>query len=79
MAVVVCLRTMAGGVTPACDDCGIFLCWDLAEEEYLEDKAFWDAWKCEDCNGGRMSLRAWRERHGTSHRHATPERRAVVA
>jgi hypothetical protein len=54
---------MSGGVTPACNTCGVYLCWDLADEEYAEDAAFWEAWICESCNGGTpMSLRAWREK-----------------
>ena len=39
-----------GGMTPICNDCGICLCWDISEEEYQEEKAFWDVWKCQDCN-----------------------------
>lgn len=52
--------TMPGAVTPICNDCGVSLCWDIAEEEADRDRAFWDAWICQDCNGGkRMSLKEW--------------------
>ena len=52
--------TMPGAVTPVCNECGTFLCWDLAEEEADENLEFWDAWICQDCNGGeRMSLKQW--------------------
>jgi hypothetical protein len=44
--------TMPGALTPICNDCGIALCWDIAEEEYFQNSRFWDAWKCEICNGG---------------------------
>ena len=44
--------TMEGALTPICEDCMIFLCWDISHEEYAERKSFWDNWKCEDCNGG---------------------------
>ncbi len=53
--------TMPGAVTPICEGCGIALCWDISKEEYAEDKSFWDAWCCRDCNGGApMSLKAHR-------------------
>jgi len=52
---------MPGGVTPICNSCGVSLCWDIADHEYSEAPAFWDAWICEDCNGGvPMSLKSWR-------------------
>lgn len=54
MGVHVGLGTMPGGLTPICEDCGVCLCWDISEEEYLRNKAFWDAWCCEECNGARM-------------------------
>jgi hypothetical protein len=64
MGVVIQGGTMAGGVTPACNNCGIFLCWDLDEDEYREAQAFWDAWICEHCNGGvRISLQTWLAQH----------------
>lgn len=50
------------GKTPVCDCCGIHLCWDIAPHEYEEAKPFWDAWKCQDCNGGKpMSLAHYRD------------------
>jgi hypothetical protein len=45
-------HTLEGGVTPACNECGIVLCYDIPFEEYLEEQDFWDSWICEDCNGG---------------------------
>jgi len=52
--------TMPGAMTPICNDCGISLCWDIPEEEARRDAEFWDAWICQDCNGGqRMSLSTW--------------------
>jgi len=39
-----------GGVTPICSACGIALCWDISEDEYLENQDFWDEWTCRDCN-----------------------------
>jgi hypothetical protein len=49
-----------GGITPMCDDCGVALCWDIDELEYLENKGFWDDWICQDCNGGiPLSLKQW--------------------
>ena len=62
MAVYVNNSTMPGGVTPACNDCGVNLCWDISEEDYNEEKSFWDNWICKDCNGGTsMSLKSWKE------------------
>ena len=53
--------TMPGAVTPICNQCGVFLCWDVEEGEAEQDRAFWDAWCCQDCNGGeRMSLANFR-------------------
>lgn len=56
--------TMTGGVTPICDSCGVSLCWDISRTEYLEAKPFWDAWRCQDCNGSRLSAFGWRQEHG---------------
>lgn len=44
--------TMPGALTPICNECGIALCWDISEEEYKEEKLFWEAWICQECNGG---------------------------
>jgi len=55
--------TLPGGLTPICNECGIALCWDISDEDYEEAKEFWEAWKCEKCNGGvAMSLKAWKEK-----------------
>jgi hypothetical protein len=52
---------MPGAVTPVCNACGVWLCWDVCEEEAEQDRDFWDAWLCRDCNGGEpMSLKQWR-------------------
>jgi len=56
--------TMTGGVTPTCNDCGVALCWDIARMEYLAAKAFWDAWRCQDCHGSRMSAFGWNFENG---------------
>jgi hypothetical protein len=47
---VVASTTFECGYTPVCDDCGIFLCWDISDEEYERDRAFWDSWRCKSCN-----------------------------
>ena len=39
-----------GGFTPVCNSCGVHLCWDISRKEYEQNMAFWDNWKCEDCN-----------------------------
>jgi hypothetical protein len=44
--------TMPGAVTPTCSDCGVALCWDISDDEYEQAIEFWDAWICQDCNGG---------------------------
>lgn len=57
--------TPLGALTPICNDCGISLCWDIALEEYEEDREFWDRWACQDCREfeglERMSLKTWRQ------------------
>jgi hypothetical protein len=50
--------TIPGGVTPICNDCGVSLCWDISEDQYERECAFWDDWKCRDCNGGEPMSRA---------------------
>lgn len=52
MGVQVAGGTLPGGVTPVCNDCGVALCWDISQGEYAQDRAFWDAWRCRECNGG---------------------------
>lgn len=69
MGVGLLVSTMPGAVTPMCNECGVALCWDVEESEYKQEKDFWDAWKCEVCNGGRpLSLKAWRVKNGRSYR-----------
>lgn len=57
--------TPEGALTPICNSCGISLCWDIAEEEYVEAREFWDRWTCQDCREdeglGRMSLKEWKQ------------------
>jgi hypothetical protein len=63
MGVQVSPSTMPGAVTPTCNECGVALCWDVSNEEYVLDRAFWDAWICEQCNGGEpMTLMQWRRK-----------------
>lgn len=52
MGVQVNSATLAGGVTPLCSRCGVWLCWDISQSEYEEDQAFWDACLCRKRNGG---------------------------
>lgn len=54
MGVISTPRTLSGGVTPACSVCGVRLCYDISEGEYERNRTFWDEWKCEACNVGRM-------------------------
>ena len=49
MGVIKTNSTILGGLTPACNDCGIAMCWDISEEDYDSDKSFWDKWLCKDC------------------------------
>lgn len=61
MAVGEFASTIAGGVTPVCSECGVHLCWDISEQDYEEDKPFWDDWICKECNHGHaMSLTQWK-------------------
>ena len=52
MAVGTLPSTLSGAVTPVCGECGVWLFWDITLEEYEALQPFWDAWICEDCNGG---------------------------
>ena len=52
MGVTILKSTLPNGYTPICNLCGIVLCYDIHESEYNEDKAFWDAWICKECNKG---------------------------
>lgn len=56
--------TMSGALTPICEDCAVSLCWDIDRTTYLEAKAFWDAWKCQDCAGTRLSAFRWKTENG---------------
>ena len=58
MGVQVSGGTLQGGVTPVCNGCGVALCWDISEGEYAQDRAFWDAWRCKECNGGTPMRRS---------------------
>jgi hypothetical protein len=56
--------TMAGAVTPICNECGIALCWDISEDQYAQERPFWDGWICRDCNDGEpLSLKQWEADH----------------
>lgn len=68
--------TQPGAETPICNECGVSLCWDIARVEYLEAKAFWDAWRCQDCNGSRLSAFGWKQVNGREA--LAPEVEAVV-
>lgn len=57
MGVTITNSTLGGGVTPICNECGITLCWDIANCEYECDQGFWDSWVCEECNGGHPMRR----------------------
>ena len=66
--------TMDGGLTPICEACGVSLCWDIEEGEALALEAFWNQWKCQDCNHGvRMSIEEWKARHGSAVAKVEPE------
>lgn len=76
MAVTTSASTVSGGVTPMCDSCGVSLCWDISRTEYLEARAFWDAWCCRDCTPTPLSAYGWRLQNG---REAVPaEVEAVI-
>lgn len=49
MAVIPSSMHNPGFLTPACNACGIFLCWDITPEEYTARKEYWDDWECEEC------------------------------
>ena len=67
MGVHVIRSTTPGGVTPICSDCGVSLCWDIDEGQYAEEKAFWDAWVCKDCNPSfHGALKRWRAHNLTT-------------
>lgn len=68
--------TMTGGVTPTCDECGVSLCWDVSRTDYLEAKAFWDAWRCRDCAPSPLSAYGWKLENGREA--LAPEIEAVV-
>lgn len=62
MGVVRLPSTMVGCVTPICEECGIHLCYDIDNDEYQLDKAFWDKWRCKECNESyRGQLKIWHQ------------------
>jgi hypothetical protein len=63
MGVHVNRGTMPGGVTPICNGCNVSLCWDIAIDEYDDERAFWDAWECKECNGGVSMKRPHKEEY----------------
>ncbi len=70
MGVMTCPSTISGGYTPICNTCGTTLCWDISEQQYAEERDFWDAWQCRDCNpranGARRRWLATHTREATS-------------
>ncbi|WP_148294026.1 hypothetical protein [Azospirillum sp. B4] len=67
MGVTVIPSTIPGGRTPICSACGVALCWDISEHEYLGATGFWDDWICRDCNGDQpLSLKEYRQKRGSS-------------
>jgi hypothetical protein len=64
MAVSELPSTIPGGRTPVCSECGVALCWDIPDNQYEEEQAFWDAWKCNECNPNYAgALRRWRRKN----------------
>lgn len=47
-------HTFSDAYTPICNLCGVALCWDISDIEYIKDFHFWEGWECEDCHGSRM-------------------------
>lgn len=43
-------ESFLGGYTPICNSCGVAMCADISEVEYMEAREFWDGWRCEMCN-----------------------------
>lgn len=74
MGVAVFSGTLQGGVTPVCNDCGMRLDWDISEGEYAQDRAFWDAWRCRECNGGTPMRRAHFRKRAAGRAQLGPER-----
>lgn len=58
MGVHIHSRTIDEGLTPICNECGVSLCWDISDLEYISYKEFWDDWICQDCNGGQRMSRS---------------------
>lgn len=50
MGVVESKQFPLDAVTPVCSSCGIYLCFDIGNEEYNDNIEFWDNWECKDCN-----------------------------
>jgi len=50
MGVVASKSFPNSAVQPVCSSCGIYLCYDIGNEEYNENKEFWDDWECSECN-----------------------------
>lgn len=42
--------------TPICNNCGVYLCYDISEYDYERYKEFWDGWLCEVCNPEYRSM-----------------------
>ena len=63
MGVTITNSTIDGGMTPICNSCGITLCWDISDEEYYQNKVFWESWICQDCNGGIKYGKKYHDKH----------------
>ncbi|CAL9981224.1 hypothetical protein VPHD479_0239 [Vibrio phage D479] len=44
------VSNVPGGMTPVCNDCGVHLCWDIADMDYIMEFHFWENWTCRDCS-----------------------------
>lgn len=64
------------GYTPVCNACGVSLCWDISDEDYEDQKKFWDRWHCRTCDPNAVgSRKRWREARPLVF-HVTPEMKA---
>jgi len=41
--------TFQDAITPVCNSCGIYLCWDISDSDYRERPDFWESWLCRPC------------------------------
>ena len=50
MAVIQSRSFPLDAVTPVCNSCMIFLCYDIGNDEYNANRKFWNNWECSECN-----------------------------